>query len=119
MLQDKNGQAVYEFLRLEDSPNLIGTDEDCTGKNDTTLSEQYYARGKGALKPSSTSTSLTPTAESATKTSAPASATPSASPSKAAAPLTGSEKSSAMHQVSLKSAFLVGMVLAPLFGVLV
>lgn len=118
VLQDKNGQAVYEELRSEGSINLIGSDKDCTGMNDTSLSEQYYARGKGLPKPVSTSTSLTATT-SATTISATASTTPTASPSRAAAPQNGANKSSAIHQVSLKSTFLVGMVLAPLIELLV
>ncbi|CAF9907059.1 hypothetical protein IMSHALPRED_005429 [Imshaugia aleurites] len=119
VLQDKNGQAVYEDLRLEDAPNLIGTDKDCTGTNDTSLSEQYYSRGKESPKPSSTSTSLTPTAKSATKTSAMASTTTDVSPSETAAPPKGDDISLATHQFSLKSTFLVAMVLAPLFGLVV
>ena len=114
VLQDKNGQAVYEELLSEGSVNLIGSDEDCTGKNDTSLSEQYYARGKGILKPSSASPSLAPTIKSATT-----STIPTASASKAATPPKGKPKSSATHQVSLRSTFLVGMVLAPLFELLI
>lgn len=118
MLQDENGQAVYEELISKGSINLIGSDKECTGMNDTSLSEQYYARGKGVPKPSSTSMSLTPTAKSATQTSATASETPTASSSKAAAPPNGNDKSSAKHQVSLKCTFHVGMVLVALFGLL-
>lgn len=122
VLQDENGKAAYEKLMSDGSINLIGSDKDCTGTNDTSLSEQYYARGKGAPKSSSMSTSLTPTAKSATGTSATASttasATPTASPSTAAASPKGDNKSSAIRQVSLKSTLLVGMVLAPLFELL-
>ena len=113
VLQDKNGQAVYEELLSEGSVNLIGSDKDCTGKNDTSLSEQYYARGKGILKPSAASPSLTPTIKSATT-----STMPTASASTAATPPKGKPTSSAIHQVSLRSTFLVGMVLAPLFELL-
>ncbi|KAF6218639.1 hypothetical protein HO133_005990 [Letharia lupina] len=117
VLQDENGQAVYEELGSAGSINLIGSDKDCTGINDTSMSEQYYARGNGVPKSSSTSTSLMPTAQSATKTSATESTMQTASPSAAAAPPKGDNKSSAIHQVSLKSTFLLGMVLAPLlFG---
>ena len=116
MLVDKNGQAVYEELDSKGSPNLIGLDEDCTGKNDTSLSRQYYARGKEAPKPSTTSTSANPTAGSAT--SAMTSTTPTASPPAAAAPPKGNGKTSAGHGLSLKSTFLVGIILAPLFGLL-
>lgn len=119
VLQDDNGKAVYEKLMSEGSINLIGSDEDCTGMNDTSLSEQYYARGKKVPKPSSTSMSVTPTANSATDTFATAFTTPIASPSKIAAPPKGEKKSSAIHQISLKSTFLTGMVLAPIFALLV
>ena len=119
VLLENNGQAVYEELRSQGSNSLVGSDQDCTGMNDTSLSEQYYARGKGVPKPSSTSTSLTPTAKTVTETSATASTTSIASPSKAAAPAKGKDKSSGIHQVSLKSTFLVGLILAPLFRLLV
>ena len=109
VLVEEDGKAAYEKLTSEGAVNLIGSDKDCTGTNDTSLSEQYYARGKGVPKPSSTSVSVM-TAKSVTKTSA------TASPPTAAAPPKGVKKSSAVHQVSLGSAFLVAMVLAPLFG---
>ena len=68
VLLDENGKAVYEKLTSEGSVNLIGSDEDCTGMNDTSLSEQYYARGKEVPKPSSMSMSVTPTANSYSNT---------------------------------------------------
>ena len=107
---EEDGKAAYEKLMSGGSINLIGSDKDCTGKNDTSLSEQYYARGKGAPKSSSTSVSVIPTAKSVTKTSA------TASTSTAAAPPKGNNKSSAIRQVSIRSTFLVAMVFAPLFG---
>lgn len=110
---------MYEKLGSEGSMNLIGSDKDCTGLNDTSMSKQYYARGKGVEKPSTTSTSVTSTAKSMTETIATASSTPSALPSEAAAPPKGNNGPSAKHQVSLKSMFLVGIVFAPLLGLLV
>ena len=128
MLLDEHGQPVYERLGSEGSVNLIGTDGDCTGKNDTSMSKQYYARGEGVPKPSTTdisstsstsSTSVTPSAKSVTETLATTSTTPTASPTEVAAPPKGAANSSAKHQLSLKSTLLVGVVLAPLFGLLV
>ena len=112
VLMDEDGKAAYEKLMSEGSINLIGPDKDCTGTNDTFLSEQYYARGKGVPKSSSTSVSMMPTTKSVTKTSA------TASTSTAAAPPKGTNQSSAIHQVSLRSTFLVGMIFATLFGLL-
>ena len=125
VLLDDHGQTVYERLGSEGSAGLIGSDGDCNGKNDTSMSKQYYARGEGVSKPSTTSTSSTSStsttagANSVTGTSSAVSTTATISPSEVAAPPKGESKSSGKPPISLKATFLVGIVLVPMFGLLV
>ena len=110
VLQDEDGNPTYEKLMSGNSTNLIGLDQDCTGMNDTSLSEQYYARGNGTSKSSSTSVSAAPTAKPTPKTYG------TASPSTTATPPKGTKKSSAIHHFSSRSTFLMGLVIAHSFG---
>ena len=129
-----NGQAAYQVLGSGGSAELIGADEDCNGKNDTTLSGMYYAKGKdssasasttitsstssvSSAKTVSSSTATSVSVASSSTTPAPASTTSTVSTSASAAVPKGSS-SSAAHQLSLKSAFLVGLVFASLASVL-
>lgn len=126
-----NGQAAYQVLDSGGSPELIGADTDCNGKNDTILSGMYYAKGKDSSP--SASTAITSSASSASAktvssetatsvsvassstTAAPVSTTSSISPSVSApAPKVGS----AANHVPLKSAFIVGLVFASLGSIL-
>lgn len=134
VLVTKNGQAAYQVLGSGGSSALIGADADCNGKNDTTLSGMYYAKGKDSPASASTATtSSTSSASSAKKVSsatatsasvasssttpAPASTTSTESPSASAAVPKGTSSSAANH-FSLKSAFLVGILFAPLASLL-
>ena len=124
VLVTANGQSAYQVLGSGGSPELIGADTDCNGQNDTTLSGMYYAKGKDSSPSASTAiassantvsstTATSVSVASSSTTAAPASTSTSAS---AAAPKGGS--SSAADHVSLKSAFLVGMVFASLASIL-
>ena len=137
VLVTNNGQAAYQVLGSGGSPALIGADTDCNGKNDTTLSGMYYAKGKDSSHSASTApTSSTSSASfasstkkvsSATATSVsvaststtatPASTTSTESPSASAAAPKGDSSSAANH-FSLKLAFLVGILFAPLASIL-
>jgi len=122
VLEDTNGKPVYQRLTSNGSPDLIGTDKDCTGKNDTGLSESYYRKGEGVTVPSSSSTSTsamsatagssTTQTGSTTTASTTGSSTTSASSSTSPGP-TNSPKSDA-HRGGLKAMFLVGILLVPL-----
>ncbi|MCJ1458513.1 hypothetical protein MMC28_008886 [Mycoblastus sanguinarius] len=127
VLQDENGSAVYEKLGPGGSVDLVGADVNCTAVNSTVLSGEYYARGKGASNSTSTSTSsiASSTATSSSSGTTQPATTTSGTPSAAQSPSSGKRGptptkslSSAASHVTLKSAFLVGMVLAPLFSLL-
>ncbi len=126
VLEDQNGKAVYQKWSSGSSPDLIGADVGCTGKNDTELSTMYYAKGNGSSSSttsSSASSSATASA-SGTASSAPAtttsgattSATGSTTSAGSSPPPTGT--SAAAPQFSLSSALLLGMVIAPLVSLL-
>ncbi len=127
VLVTANGQASYQVLGSGGSPELIGADTDCNGKNDTTLSVMYYAKGKDsslaastAIPSSTSSASSAKIVSSATATSttaAPTSTTSTGSTSAGAGAPKGGSSSAANH-VSLKSAFLVGVVFASLASIL-
>ena len=138
VLVDTNGKAAYEKLGSGGSPELTGADADCTGKNDTTLSGMYYAKGKQAPKSASSASSVSSTSSASSASSkttvgstatsasgttssiaAPTASTTSAGPSSSTSPAApaGSSSSAATH-VSLKSTLLIGMVLAPLVSFL-
>lgn len=123
VLVDTNGQSSYQKLGSGSSPSLVGADTNCNGINDTSLSGMYYSKGKAALNLTSTSSSMTSSASStATSTSGSMTSTTTASssstkPSTSATTTAASSKSAANH-VSLKSAFLVGMIMAPLVAFL-
>ena len=126
VLVNTNGQASYQPLGSGGSPELIGADSGCTGKNDTTLSGTFYSQGKGASKSRSSSSSSASSATSSKATSASRTASTTTAPSSAAtATSTGSTSttgtaapqgtsSAAANHVSLRSIALVGMILAPL-----
>ena len=136
VLMTKNGQDAYQVLGSGGSSALIGDDANCNGKNDTTLTGMYYSKGKdsphsassattsptsstssaSAKKISSTTATSVSVASSST-TPAPASTTSTESPSASVAAPKGTSSSAANH-FSLKSAFLVGMLFAPLASIL-
>lgn len=131
VLVNTNGQSAYQKLGSGGSPELIGADANCNGKNDTALSGMFYSNGKVASNTTSTSSSMTSSATSSgtssagstatstsgttTSTTAPGSSTGSSTTS---ASTTKASSTSAAHHVTLKSAFLVGMVFAPLVALL-
>ncbi|KAK3173398.1 hypothetical protein OEA41_006727 [Lepraria neglecta] len=127
VLVETNGKAVYQDLPSGGSPELVGADSGCTGKNDTTLSGMFYSQGKEAPKSGSTSsststaasskaTSASGTMTSTTESTASATSTGLTSITSAAAPK-GTSSAAANH-VSLKSIALVGMILAPLASII-
>lgn len=131
VLQNENGNMVYEKLGSGGSPELIGADTDCTGTNDTELSAMYYDRGNGSS--STTTSSLTSsgsatssasgTANSASSTTASSTTTSatgatSAGSTSASASTPKATSASAAAPFSLSSALLVGMVVAPLVSLL-
>ena len=124
-----NGQAAYQVLGSGGSPELIGADTDCNGKNDTNLSGMYYAKGKDSSPSASTaitSSANTVSSETATSvsvassstTAAPASTTSTGSSTSATAAAPKGGSSSTANHVSLTSAFLVGLVFASLGSIL-
>ena len=134
VLVSVNGQAAYQVLGSGGSSELIGGDTNCNGKNDTTLSGMYYAKGKdsspsasAAITSSTSSASSSKTVSSAIATSVsvasssttapPSSTTSTGSPSASAAAPKGGSSSAADH-ISLKSAFLVGLVFASVGSIL-
>lgn len=142
VLEDHNGMALYAKLGSGGSPDLIGKDVGCTGKNDTMASTMYYAKGNGtsnstmmtsssssasgmsssSSSPASSATGMATsgsvTTTSGASTSAATGATTSAGSTSASASAPKGTSSSAAPHFSLSSALLVGMVLAPLASLL-
>lgn len=130
VLVDTNGQSAYQKLGSGGSPSLVGADTKCNGKNDSSLSGMYYSKGKAALNLTSTSSSMTSTATSSGTSSTASSSTStsgsmtstttptSSTGSSTSATTTAASPKSAANHVTLRSAFLVGMVFAPLFALL-
>ncbi len=131
VLEDHNGKAAYAKLGSGGSPDLIGADVDCTGKNDTGLSAMYYAKGNGTSSSttSSSSSSSATSSASGTATSGSATTTSGATSSAATGATTSASTTSgsasapkgtsAATHFSLSSALLVGMVFAPLVSLLI
>ena len=133
VLEDQSGKAVYQSWSSGSSPDLIGADPSCTGKNDTGLSAMYYAKGNGSSSStsssqasshaSSTTMSASGTTSMASATSATGAttsatgATTSSGSSTASAPPPKGTSSAAPH-FSVSSALLLGIVIAPLASVL-
>lgn len=127
VLVETNGKAAYQDLPSGGSPELIGPDSGCTGKNDTTLSGMFYSQGKEAPKSGSTppftstaasskATSASGTVSSTTGSTTSATSAGSTSTTSAAAP--AGTSSAAANHVSLKSIALAGIILAPLASIL-
>ena len=130
VLVDQSGKAVYQAWSSGSSPNLIGADPGCTGKNDTGLSAMYYAKGNGssasttassqsssATKTSSGTASATSATTSSGATTSATGATTSTGSSSASAPPPKGTSSAAPH-FSVSSALLISMVVAPLASLL-
>lgn len=146
VLEGQDGNVAYVELGSGGSPSLIGTDADCTSRNDTEKSALYYSGSRGANGTTSSSASsssqassmssassmassmassasATATSESAmttsgtaTSASTDAASSPSSTSSSPSESTESSSSSSAATHCSLTSALLVSMVFAPLIA---
>lgn len=134
ILVDHSGKDTYEPYKSGSSPELVGNDMKCTGKNDTALSGTFYKQGIRAIMSGSSvsMSSAAPTASpstsgrntassksSASMTSGSTTVSSSASSSissSTTAPTSSTAASSGANHIEFKTLFIFGLLFAPLLS---